>query len=219
MPENLEAQVVFANVSGVPRDQYVNTFQFRSQGDFGDTAVLADAIQGFYNVENGNGFALAAMLSGRISRAANATAVKFYNVDAAPPRVPIYSEQFTLHAAGTVQVLPEEVALCLSFRGPLASGTVAARRRGRIYLGPLCKYAAESTVGSEDRPEPDNFAPILAKMAILKSDAAIAGYDWGVRSSIGGGFTTITHAWIDNVFDTQRRRGPRATARTTLDIP
>jgi len=52
-------------------------------------------------------------------------------------------------------------------------------------------------------------------------------WTWVVRSGggpeVGGGWfpfvTPITDVWVDDAWDTQRRRGSNPTTRTTLTIP
>lgn len=113
--------------------------------------------------------------------------LKVYDIEAPEPRVPLATATgpFTTPDAG---FMPEEVAVCLSFHGLYESGESQKRRRGRVYLGPLTGSAALLTE-SDTRTyvNPDLIDAIHQAQADM--------------------FT--------NAFDTQRRRGPAPSSRSS----
>jgi hypothetical protein len=113
-----------------------------------------------------------------------------------------------------VSTLPPELAICVSFRAALASGVNAARRRGRVYIGPLSDNARE---GGGD-PQVASAARIaLAQDAddLLTASNASADWSWGVYSRTDGILRPVVAGWVDDAFDVQRRRGLEPTTRST----
>lgn len=213
---NLLAQVSIPYDSGIPTDVTVNTFSFFVP-TVNETALtaIADRLEAFYNDGNAySGSGMKEILAGTIN--GTASRLKIYNRADAEPRAPVYDELLTI-AGIAQQALPAEVALCVSFRGPLVSGVPAARRRGRVFIGPLAVSAADTQSSGPTRPSTPAIQIALASMRALM-DATDAVADFGVWSRTGaGGFTTAVHAWVDNAFDTMRSRGPDPSLRLSGD--
>lgn len=139
-----------------------------------------------------------------------------YRMSDAKPRTPIASGNWNFDSSMSGPPLPTEVALCMSFHAPPVSGLPQARRRGRIYVGPL----NTTYVASTGRPD----AALISLIAKAGRDALddfddIAGIDWAVHSTKGaeGEGVAVTAGWVDNEYDTQRRRGREATTRTIFN--
>lgn len=154
------------------------------------------------------------------------------------PRVPILEVAQT----GTLQSdtpnyvpLPHEVSLTVSYKAARVSGSIAARRRGRFYIGPL----AISGVATDARNPPSltqqAFLNVVSTYLNPGSDPFLAVYSrythWGldvgehpvkgepppeIPANLGASFSLVSDFWCDNRWDTQRRRGPAPTARLTL---
>lgn len=139
--------------------------------------------------------------------------VKLYDMSDATPRVPVSITNWNLTSAPSNPPLPSELACCLSFQAPPASGQPQARRRGRIFIGPL----HTSTNDSGGRPVASMRVAIAAAAAACKTAVAANGVGtwWVAYSQIGGTAIPVTNGWIDNEFDTQRRREQGYTTRTT----
>jgi hypothetical protein len=138
---------------------------------------------------------------------------KLYDRADTPPRAPVATGTWSFAGAPAGDSLPKEVALCLSFQGAPLSGTPQSRRRGRIYMGPL----RTSALGTDGRP----VAGLITQLKdagdnLLAASEAAASWIWVVYSPTSGLETTITNGWVDNEFDTQRRRGRVPTSRTTF---
>jgi hypothetical protein len=216
----VRVQHAFQDTTGLPQDQYVNVFHFIvADDDFSDAATVATAIENFYKqVPSGASSAIDDFL-GSQSDAPNAT-IKMYNLSEDRPRTPFFTRPYNPPAhAGSLANLPNEVAICLSYAAPGISGQPPARRRGRIYLGPL-NVTAMATVASGLPAVPIADLQIAATKAFanLHGVADAVGWQLAVFSPTAQLAAEVSTCWMDNAFDTQRRRGTRATARVTEPI-
>lgn len=214
----LEAQVILAGLTGFSRDNVVNTFHFDRSGSSVPLAttlpLVRDALIAFYNgVPVGGGAnPLANWLSVLLDRGANKSTIKIYDLSTTAPRVPtVYT--FTLGAAASGDTgLPTEVAMCLSMK----TADLTKRGRGRVYIGPLVSGAINL--------DPPNIHPnggLLNSMRYAGRDLRDAANPsagmpkLSVYSRLSNTMHEVTSFWVDNEFDTQRRRGHRATLRVT----
>ena len=215
----IRAQVVLQGGTMLPEDRFINTFHF--EHDVTQYPTLAGFVtahepplSNFYDTSNpGQTQAIGAYIGEFANRVGT---IRWYDLNDAEPRVPVITS-FTMPAPVAAVSLPEETALVLSLR---ASPPVTARRRGRIYLGPLA-LAATTTVDSSTTVPTRPAAQLMNDVctaALMVRDAVIAlpgNTHWTIRSVtpvVNG--VDVAGGWVDNAFDTQRRRGPDATART-----
>jgi hypothetical protein len=212
-------QVTFANVTALPEDNIVNTWHVLADdatagGLAAALGIAATRLIDFYTAGAGTADKVSSYFTNKISNTADAHHIKAYDLTTPSPRVPIIDATFSRVAAASATRVPDEVALCLSYQADKVAGTPQSRRRGRIYLGPLNGQAQNAGDGT---------LPATAFMnAVAARAAALAGasdtdaeWTWVVHSAKYGTDATVTNGWVDNAFDTQRRRGQRATARTT----
>lgn len=214
-------QMRLARVGGLPEDVVINTFHFSTPNLGSVTAAEASAVAAkvydFYDKTwSPATVPVRSFLSASVATTGHETRV--YDMEQPTPRAPILSVARSLAVGATS--MPSEVALCLSYRGALESGTLPARRRGRIYIGPLTQAAVLTGVAGDARPESSLITAMLnAAKSSLMEDVSLG--DWCVASqpTPGGDVTLvpIVHAWVDNAFDTQRRRGGKPTTRTTIN--
>lgn len=191
-------------VSGIPEDAITNTWAYTTLDTDQLTpghAMQADLVD-FYEAW--------ATYRGALHDWDSATC-RIYDLADTEPRTPFINELLGLSATAAATTLPSEVALCLSFQASPFSGAVQARRRGRVYLGTFATVAANSTDG-----RPNNTMVNLLSAAggdLLAASQATSGagsYIWCVVSMAGGGpaeFAAVEEGWVDNAWDTQRRRG------------
>lgn len=211
MPSLLRAQVRLLSDSSLPEDTVVNTWHFASAVTNPDSSYVGANLQPplgqFYDAIDG-------LLSVGLSGTAN---VKWYDLIDPEPRVPI-AEFNNVNLNLGSGALPSEVALCLSFQGVPVSGQPQARRRGRVYLGPLSDTGVVSAAGVGDvRPGATAINTVTgAADALLTLSKAAADWRWVIHSPTSGpGISVdVDNGWVDNAFDIQRRRGLRATQRT-----
>ena len=213
----IRASVNIPRDTGLAEDVSVNTlcFDCPANGSAAEQAFMLTRIQDFYTAV-GTGMTqsvasyMASVNSGQVT-------VKFYRMSDPSPRVPIGTLPFAIAAFASTS-LPEEVATCLSFRGTATSGVPAARRRGRIFIGPLGDNT-KTIIEGRVRPL-DTFRTNLGQSSRhLYGNPGTSGIVWGVWSSTGQTFTPITSAGVDNAFDTQRRRGPAASSSSLVEFP
>lgn len=214
----VRVQMTFERDTLIPADRTVNTLYYGSaMGDFlvpADADTLADAVIAAYD-----------QITPRMASTLNgAGSCSVYDMRHPEPRVPLVEVPFTGKTMGT-GALPAEVAICLSFRGDIVSGENQARRRGRIFVGPL-DAGGVSVTGGAARP--------IAGLVTDLGDLAQALYDAGSlvgnplehvvfspTDAVGAALpedamTPVRRYWVDNAFDTQRRRGVAPTARTEI---
>lgn len=205
-------QVIQKMESNIPADSSVNTWAFASAApapDPADFAAIGTALFDFYTE-------LASLLAVNV---AQEWGLKIYDKAAPEPRSPLVDrDDFGPFSTPVLTPLPSEVALCLSFRGPYVSGEPKARRRGRVYVGPLAVTVSE---GAANGARPASGVPAFFSDAVEALTAVLTaeGLLHCVWSRSDDTFYPVVEYWVDNAFDTQRRRGIAPTARTLLPIP
>lgn len=182
-------QVAAAADTVLPRDRIINTLWFNDRGPDTDLHNLCQDLANIFGTFYYNG-------------PTREIDVRAYD-DADTPGPP--SDRFTLNTgAAPVSGSPREVALCLSFY----AGQNSARHRGRIYL-PAFELGALGL-----RPTNAQMDKVL-NLGDQFSGLGGADVDWIVKSRKAGGGGTVTNTWVDDEWDTQRRRGLRSTTRRT----
>jgi len=212
------ATVTMPYTTGLPEDIAVNTFAFDGDpGDAGAESDLTDLLEAFYTTVVGS-FSIGSMISEVVSRTTNACRIDLAEIVDTGPTVdvgPVYfSADFTMtapHGTGTAVSLPLEVAIVNSVRNVLGTGPVA-RRRGRQYIGPL-DIIVLSTTGPFPLVDPTFTSLLATQSEALATDSATNGTSWCVWSRTAGQLFLIEAGFVDNEFDTQRRRGADATLR------
>lgn len=217
--------------TGLPRDVAINTFNFQSVSAISVEDMVDEVharLLAFYNTGVGAGQSIAQLLGKSIQRAN--CSIRYYEVpDSGPATMgdPVEEIPFTLAATGTGQYpLPLEVAACISMVGaPDIGGLPIRRRRGRVYIGPLNSNA----IGTGDDSYPDVSSLALSVLSANADRLADANDDdarWSVWSraawETGSGvlsWSPVAYGWVDNEFDTQRRREMDPTQRTTWGTP
>lgn len=223
----LLVQHALQGVSGLPEDRYVNTFHLQGTGPPTEPQMVAikDALVEFYGVTAGP-TTIGAYLSG-VARGVGRT-VKIYDHQAVKPRAPLYEfiDPLAPFPNNGEAAFPNEVAMCISFSAPKLSGAVAARRRGRIYLGPLNGTTSGLVATVEPRPSTAFQTVCLDRFRQLLVAFTAAGHlpmvysptiDAGDTGDTGA-FSVVTQYWVDDAFDTQRRRGGRALTKTVQQL-
>jgi hypothetical protein len=202
---NVKAQVQIQNVSGLPRDMFVNTFYFSAVTlDEAGKSAMVQAIARFYRENASIGSNISSWWGKQV--ATDGHRIKLYDMTTQPTGPPVHDAPFSRAGTTTEEGLPNEIALCMSFY----SVNNAKRNRGRVYLGPFKKSAAESTEDGDSRPASTLLTCIKEAGARLRSDMAGA---WSVYSKADGAWKTVTNGWVNNAWDVQRRRGARESTR------
>lgn len=225
--DNCHVTVTFPAITGLARDNVVNSFTFSQAGGIlpGDMDDIFTALNQFY--EAVDALVLNPVISyigPAVSRSAPVV-VRFYDIDGhlngspAGSPVRINASDWSPGASASATGLPSEVAVCLTAYADFGSdvefgpGTrPRARDRGRVYIGPLNTTAQTTAIG-RTRPDPallTNLAEAGARLA-----RAPMGPDWVVWSRRAAAVKNVTSVSVDDAFDTQRRRGIAPTAKVT----
>lgn len=203
---DLQAQVILGTDTNLPEDFVVNTWAFSTlqpAPDLTPAEVIRDGLHAFYG---GIDTYLSPFLIGWVQ-------IKIYDINAPKPRVPEHDFLTPNVITPGSSPLPEEVAVCLSFRGVLVSGQSPARRRGRVYLGPLTYTALQGDVSNRQRVDPGFLEDISTAYADAQTIWSAGDVVHSVWSRRNDDLVPVTYAWVDNALDTQRRRGPAPSQR------
>lgn len=189
------AQCSFAADSDFPRDQLVITPHFK------DTEVPGTQQQ----PQNlANDLANALLLWAMPANSRRVT-VKLYNAEAPPPSFPLATAVRGTLIPGSP--MPREIALCLSFYAERN----LPRQRGRLYIpAPLLTTSA----GLGLRPD-STFRTKVADLVPIFTGLGGVDVDWCVWSRAERRARSVTNWFVDDEWDIQRRRGLRATTRTS----
>lgn len=224
--------VKFSNDSGLTRDQTVNTFWYASaaSGNFTsiDKSNHADAIRRFFQdapplFANPLDYYMSPRLqwSGAARPAVWCADYDVATETLSPAAEIVKFAETTGPPAGTAG-LPLEVSLCGSYQGSDAIALPPARKRGRLYIGPLSTGAMSTVAGGENAPSSDFRGTLGAALKALAGKSSGNGgaltANWCVHSRASNAFSVISQGWVDNAWDTQRRRGERATVRTAWAV-
>lgn len=214
MTKRYIVQAIGLPANGLVEDQAVNVFHLDSATALSLTQMtnLESEFLGFYgtayNGHAGGGSFLSPTMNGKWK-------FKWYDFDDPKPRVPLReSGESTPALDRNVSTSPREVALVVSWHAEFTSGEPKARARGRTYLGP---YTGGGTTTDSLVASSLVEAAVSAATDLLDGVATIT--DSGhlcVHSVKDNDFKPIVGGWVDNAWDTQRRRGTKATTRTTF---
>lgn len=212
----LRALVTMPNaVSPLPRDAAVNTFHFGSTDPLVTAPSAHTALTAFYQ-------AIDTLFSTVVGSTAT---VKYYDLSDAEPRTPIHQANIAL-SVGSGVCLPNECAVALSYRADIVSGANPARRRGRIFLGPLdgdvgVQSSGDYRVTTANRTVFANAGKALAEAAIASSvgwvvfSPTTAGPGPWSSGTLDASSYPVTAGWVDDGMDTIRSRGLLSSARTS----
>lgn len=217
-----QAQVIFPALNGIPEDVFTNTFYFtdaatvkRSHAAVAD--LLETRMEGFYNVAQGGASQAVRFYMSRVINWPGVL-LKVFDLGDTPPRTP-EERVLELTQPTDTGALPNEVACVLSYRGgsgTTGGGSADPRKRGRAFIGPLNPGAGSFTLGTDsDLRVNSGFIDSLTKAADWMRDVLTDELGWLQYSRANDGFLAVTGGFVDNRFDTQRRRGLAASTRTT----
>lgn len=201
--------VGFESITELPADTMINTFHFEGSG--ADYANVADMLTDFYeDVPTGGSDSICTHISSRALT--GDITIKAYDLSDPEPRPPVYTNERTLVGLTNSEALPDEVALCMSYHAAPAAGVAPARRRGRIYIGGWVQTACVN-----GRPTA-GVRSVIARSGrdLIQASNASVSWEWQQYSPTLGVGNIVTGGWVDDSWDTQRRRGLASTARTSF---
>lgn len=198
--------VTFSPKSNLAKDAITNTFHWTRKDGVSEVVDMANAIEplleAFYST-------FASVLAGDVITP-GATLRTYDGSLPIGDRVPDV-RLLTIGTYGSGTQYPAEIALCLSFVG----GRNLPRRRGRVYIGPFVASGGQTGISAGDgRPSTGIVSTVSDAGAELMNDAAATTQlNWTVFSPTANDMHSVTGGWVDNAWDTQRRRGTAASLR------
>lgn len=136
----------------------------------------------------------------------------YYDMSDPEPRTPIGSNTIALSPSASA-AYPSDVSICLSYRADYPSGANRARRRGRVYLGPVASTVSVFVSQQGQRVAPAVVTALLARAVDLQT-TAVTPITWAMWSETDGVARPIVEASVDNQLDTRRSRDNAASTRT-----
>lgn len=205
----IRAAVIQHYYTNLPADVAVNDLWFETENP-ADNVTDQNAILTALNNAYGH---LEPFRAGVLKTTGSHT-IKLYDNSAPPNSPPIrIGGPYNMSAPTNTTNLPLEVAVCASFRGTYDVPVNPQSVRGRAYLGPFNNTAI--AYGDADTWPSVATGLITAVGNWMDDIVAVGGTArWVVYSRKLEVPWLVVAGWIDNDFDTQRRRGVDATART-----
>jgi len=203
----IRVQVILKTADNISENYVTNSLCVVAPNALSSTAAITTAVKDFYD-DLGSTYLSSAL-------AQNGHTIKYSLLPGTPPNYPYEEDVFNLGTAPSGTPFPSEMAVCLSFQGDRQAGFPQARRRGRIYIGPLGNAA--NNLG---RPHSTFISQLATAGATFKSNIAAigTGHYWAIWSGTDQTAVEVNDGWVDNAFDVQRRRGLTATTRTTFGL-
>jgi len=216
LPGGIRVLSILQGTSGLPEDRYINTWAFSSdvaETEAGQLAAIAKVGNFFQNIQSNGASVMELITAQTIDE--TACELRAYWMGQPPPRDPVIVAWSGL-TFGASAPLPSEVALCASFY----AGSNRPRNRGRVFIGPLA--SAISTTGAGRGAHPSTVARATLALASEQLAEDVTGPRWCVLGTATAGpakeLKVVTGGWVDDAFDTQRRRGEGAQNRTNWEI-
>jgi hypothetical protein len=199
---------VFQRQSGLPEDVVVNSWAFKVNAGFTpDPNIFRDVLDAFYTgVHDG-----VSSVRDHMHPSLTSLAYRVYDLGQLPPREVTVVPSVTWQKP-TGDGLPEECSIVLSFY----ADRNLPRKRGRLYIGPLDTGSMVQTIDGQTRPSLAARQAIRAGAINVLNTSQPVG--WSVVSQTNASSHLITAGWVDDAFDTQRRRGPAASSRIVFPI-
>lgn len=218
----VRSMVVFDHDSGLAEDRVVNTFHHitaTSPPSAAELDAIRDQLVAGYTAIQAPGDS--ALINAFSELLAGTWQIRHYDAQSPPPNVPLRVDTPANFVPGGGAPLPQEVALCLSYKiTPPISGVQLQSQRGRVYFGPF----GVAMNGTNGRPTASLRNRVAGFGALLMASGS-SSIDWVVYSPtrdlaqpglLGSDFT-VNQIFVDDEWDTQRRRGRKATTRLTLN--
>lgn len=182
-----------------------------------DTALPRDVmiITPHFNVSSGtpDPDTLAGLINDKMAAwltVAAPVTTKIYATSGPPPHHPLANKTKNPAGAPIVSSAPREIALCLSYYSLFNS----PGDRGRLYI-PLA-WITKATGGGVPlsmRPAGSHQSSVMLLVTDMFKSLTTAGAQWGFWSTSDNAFKAVTNYYVDDEWDTVRKRGLRPTGR------
>lgn len=192
-----------------------NTFYFRGDNpatsEAQDIAEITARIAAFWS-------ALDVYLPNSIFGASPSPTVVIYRMSDPPMRLPIYEDDPDVYTTVATTPYPSDVAICLSYHAAYSSGVNRARRRGRIFIGPVISSTGTAVANQGVRVAPAVVTAFL-NAAELLAVSVNTSLVWVMWSETDQNWYAIIEASVDDQFDTRRSRDRGTSTRSSTTIP
>lgn len=203
-PADHLVQVSLQTKSLLTKDRVVNTFAVKNLGTYGDYTGLQIPIVNFYK-------AMDDMMGSSLTLGGHT--LKVYELSAPEPRPPVHEATFSVDSISPGGTMPNEVALVSSFSAAPLAGVSQARRRGRIFFGPLSSTTGVVAADGYVRPTTTAMNNLVDRFETMVIALETQQWPLHVWSRANSTLYPVVSGWVNNEFDTQRRRGPEETSR------
>lgn len=190
----MDFMVIMNHQNNLPKDRYVNTLFFDTGS--GGPGPIMDGIHQAYvdNILDIHGGQIASMTIKAYQPGRNLSG-------------PAEVKEYAYNPTGTSG--PAEVAIVLSY----FAGNNQGRNRGRMYMGPFNGFITEG-----ERPDLSFRTRILEFGSDILGVGAITTRNWLQHSRTDGSYKSVTAYYVDDAWDTQRRRGAAPTSRIQRQV-
>lgn len=213
-----QVQATIPYFTGIPKDVVTNTWYFDWLGIGSPSGTdynnCIDNLASVYDaVYNSAGAKWAPWCKPALAR------VKMYDLSDTTPRVPVVDAAFSLSQTtlGSGVFIPPEVAVVASYHTEFESGVNKASQRGRVYFG-CCTENWFNAGGATTFPvvASTQRSAVTGALVDLAADSLANDWGWVVYSRKLNDSFAVAGGWVDDAFDTQRRRGNAPLVRTTF---
>lgn len=242
----IRVNAVLKHHGGLARDNVVNSFHFEGNPVGMDWGAFLLAVRGFYYVVDPTAISnVAHYLSHTVDTIDMHAYIVPGTIDPATGREttsgpPVGSllggaNDLANSPKGSAADLPAECAIAISYQGTPGPGLVQRRRRGRVFIGPLNNFCVDTnTLGARPtaRVRQDLAAAFNRMLVNTDGLAEHVIYSRPFAGRVGAvkdngepkpdlppraGVTVGTdQIWVDDEFDTIRKRGLLRTGRTLI---
>jgi hypothetical protein len=223
MAHIVRAQVTIPYVNFIPELAVTNTFHFNAASnpvtdivELPASEAIVAALVDFYSADGSIGDSIVDHYHS--DWAPQFAQIKLYDLTDPMPRSPLYD-------AGEVDLgipsqsgtdLPPELAVCLSYKSSMPSGSIRARRQGRVFLGPWSTAALAATAGGMIS---DTVIDIIGDAAVRlrdDPDTTWCVYSPTTNPVVVSGETGfgVLGGWVDNEWDHLERREYSSGSKT-----
>lgn len=213
MLETYRAQVRW-NLYASAEHTATNTFYFRGDDplttEVEDVGELLARLAAFWNE-------IRLLLPQAIFGTSQSPTVLVYRMSDATPRLPIYEDQPDNYTLGAGTAYPSDIAICLSYRGEYSSGQPRARKRGRLFIGPVIASTGAVATNEGIRVTTAARTDLLDGAEKLALEV-LTSLKWVQWSETDQTWNTIVEASVDNQFDTRRSRDRLTSTRELRPI-
>lgn len=209
LPVVTDHYLVSAQFLRVGGDPVMNTFCFRNDDEGAGRAAVADHLRDLLDTFYGDGMAGSDTAGAVLANTLHSLTYVIYDLGD-PDAGALERSSLTYRTEGSTASAqaPPDLAMVISWRTDQRGQSF----RGRTFIGPL----EGSVVGDDGRPITVALEALAGAAPLLIGNPLTRVATLCVLSRTRGIATPVTGGYVDNAFDTQRRRDGGPTARVSF---